>query len=159
MKKSLVALLLILVVGGCALLISDDHFSRKIASINTGLKNDISTEIMINEGRSELLFVVKKYNCSNPLNGSIQISMNTNGKLEEREVKLSDLTWPRYGNEYACWPIGFFRVNGERPLGFSLPHKRKVMFRFKNTPVQPGVTVDIWSARNSKLGLQKVLGE
>lgn len=51
----------------------------------------------------------------------------------------------------------FLSVNSERPLGLSLSHKRKVIFTFKNMPIQPGVTVDIWSARNSKLSLQKVL--
>lgn len=75
--------------------------------MNTSSKNDISTEIEVNEGRSELLFVVKKYNCSDPLNGTIQLTMNANGKFEEREVKMSDLTWPRFENEYVCWPIGF----------------------------------------------------
>ncbi|MEB2316138.1 MAG: hypothetical protein OZ919_08655 [Xanthomonadaceae bacterium] len=114
-----------LLTGCTRLMMCDFHKGTEVARIDIGRVHTITRSIDLPAGKTDMSFVVRDYDCKQPLNASITLEIQlANGTIMQRDVNLDELTWPVSGGD--CRPIGYLRLadpNYTRPLRITIDRK------------------------------------
>lgn len=148
---------------GCTWLATRDFDKgTEIATIDIG-KAYVSTRSMnLPKGDADLRFVVRGYDCGQPLNAAIEIEIRlADGSVTRRQVDLDELTWPRSGT--GCHVVGYLRSDDEtlsRPLRFTVnAASNPVGFSLAVTrAAETARQVHIWVVHNDRDPVARMLG-
>jgi hypothetical protein len=78
------------------LMMRDFDKATAISTLQVGSLSDVTGSTELPTGEAELQFAVRGYDCSRPINATIQVTLKgAKPLLEEYELPLDDLTWPR----------------------------------------------------------------
>jgi hypothetical protein len=103
-------------LAGCTwMLMSDFQKGTEIAEFDLGKVHNLTKSMALPEGEADFRFVVRDYDCKEPLGASISVKVQfAKGGSIQRDVNLDEITWPVSGRD--CHPIGYLRRELGHPL-------------------------------------------
>lgn len=154
----------IALLSGCSrLLWSDFDNGTELARIEIGTVGTVSSSIDLPEGEADLRFVVRDFDCTQPLGAAINVWIGlADGTEKQREVSLDDLRWPMAGED--CRPIGYLRLDDAKythPLSLNIGRQSNpVRFSFEVVRASDAKRqVSIWVVYNDREPVGRMLAE
>ncbi len=151
-----------LLIGCTGTMMHDFHNGTEIAQFDIGKVGTVAESIDLPRGEADIAFVVRDYDCKQPLNASINVMVQlADGTPKQRMVNLGEITWPVSGQD--CRPIGYLRLQDAkytRPLRMTISRKSNpVRFAFTVTQAaDAGRQMSIWVVYNDRNPVDRMLG-
>lgn len=154
-----------MLLTGCTwLMMRDFHKGTEVAEIDIGRAYTITRSIDLPVGETDIRFVVRDYDCTQPLNASVNLEVRlASGTSRRRDVNLDDLTWPVSGAD--CRPIGYLELDDAkytRPLRTTINRESNpVTFSItvtQATDADAGRQMSIWVVYNDRDPVDRMLG-
>jgi hypothetical protein len=150
-------------LAGCTwLLMRDFQKGTEVAELDIGKVHALTKTVALPKGEADLAFVVRDYDCKEPLGASISVKIQfSNGGGIQRDVNLDELTWPVSGRE--CRPIGYLRLEdaaSTRPLRIMIGRESNpVSFSIDVTQAADvGRQMSIWVVYRNRSPVDRMLG-
>jgi hypothetical protein len=150
-------------LAGCTwMLMSDFQKGTEIAEFDLGKVHNLTKSMALPEGEADFAFVVRDYDCKEPLGASISVKVQfAKGGSIQRDVNLDEITWPVSGRD--CRPIGYLRLKDSaytRPLRIVIGRESNpVSFSINVTQAADvGRQMSIWVVYGDRDPVDRMLG-